>query len=261
MRPHRWLPVVLVVCGVTVFWGLGLDRHLSLEALADHRRALLGFVADYRGIADLAYILALTAVAAFSIPAVAVMLVIGGFLFGPVFGTLYAVIGQTGGAVIVFLTVRLAFRDMVKRVPATMLRRLEAGFARDGYLYMIALRLAPFLPASMVNPLPALLGVRLKVFFLGTLIGVVPTTIVFASIGNGLGALIDSGRTPDMGIMTRPDILFPLLALSLLSLAPVAVRRARAWRRLSQTRAKRAAGLASKDDTPPGSVDTSSLDA
>ncbi len=50
-------------------------------------------------------------------------------------------------------------------------------------------------------------------------------TFVFASVGNGLRAAFDAGRTPDLGIILKPQILLPILGLALLALIPVGYRR------------------------------------
>ena len=70
-----------------------------------------------------------------------------------------------------------------------------------------------------------LVGMRLGPYVLATLIGILPGTVVFASVGNGLGHLFESGGTPDFAILLEPQILLPMLALAALSLAPVLYRR------------------------------------
>jgi uncharacterized membrane protein YdjX (TVP38/TMEM64 family) len=73
----------------------------------------------------------------------------------------------------------------------------------------------------------ALVGVRFPVFLLTTFFGIMPGTFVFASIGNGISVLLQAGQQPDLSLMTDPQILGPLVALALLSLAPVL------WRKLN----------------------------
>ena len=65
-------------------------------------------------------------------------------------------------------------------------------------------------------------------FALGTFLGIIPGTLVFASIGAGLGDVLAAGRPPDLTVVARPAVILPLLGLALLSLLPVAWRR---WRR------------------------------
>jgi hypothetical protein len=47
---------------------------------------------------------------------------------------------------------------------------------------------------------------------------------VYASLGNGLGSVIDE---PDLAIVFKPRVLVPIIGLALLALIPVGYRR---WR-------------------------------
>jgi len=67
----------------------------------------------------------------------------------------------------------------------------------------------------------------LRSFVFGTMIGIIPGTFVYASIGDGLGALFDQGKTPDLGIIFEPRILTPIIGLALLALLPVAYKKLR----------------------------------
>ena len=90
---------------------------------------------------------------------------------------------------------------------------------------MLILRLLPIFPFFIVNLGAALVGVRFPVFLLTTFFGIMPGTFVFASIGNGISVLLQAGQQPDLSVMTDPQILGPLVALALLSLAPIIWRR------------------------------------
>jgi uncharacterized membrane protein YdjX (TVP38/TMEM64 family) len=105
--------------------------------------------------------------------------------------------------------------------------KLEDGFRRDALSYLLFLRLVPAFPFWLVNLVPALLGVGLPTFVLGTFLGIIPGTLVYVSVGNGLGAVLDGGGTPDLGIVLTPAVLLPLLGLALLSLVPILVRKVR----------------------------------
>jgi uncharacterized membrane protein YdjX (TVP38/TMEM64 family) len=102
---------------------------------------------------------------------------------------------------------------------------MEAGFREHALSYLLVLRLIPIVPFWLVNLVPALVGVPLRTFFVGTAIGIIPGSLVYASVGNGLGVVIDQGGTPDLDIIFEPEILAPLLGLALLALSPVPYRR------------------------------------
>ena len=68
------------------------------------------------------------------------------------------------------------------------------------------------------------------VYVAATVIGIIPGTVVFSSVGNGLGAIFDQGGTPDAGILLRFEVLGPLLGLAALALLPAAYKKLRARR-------------------------------
>ncbi|WP_366654777.1 TVP38/TMEM64 family protein [Fodinicurvata sp. EGI_FJ10296] len=223
----QFLPVVVLLAGLlTAIW-MGWVDQISLTTLADHRETLIAWV-DRNGLAAAAvYAGLVTAVAAFSIPAMSVMNISAGFLFGPVSGTAIATVGQTIGGFVVFLAARYAFRDVLARRAGTMVRRMEAGFRRNAFSYMLTVRFMPMFPAWLVNLVPGLLGVSARVFLLGTVIGVIPCTFVFATVGDGLGQVIDKGQVPSLMIFLEPRILLPFVGLALLAITPAIIR----WRR------------------------------
>ena len=98
---------------------------------------------------------------------------------------------------------------------------MESGFRENAVSYMLVLRLVPLFPFWLVNLVSAFLGVSFMSYVATTFIGIIPGTAVYSSVGNGLGALVDAGRMPDLNLLTKPEILGPLVALSLLSLVPV----------------------------------------
>src|SRR3546814_20984717 len=99
---------------------------------------------------------------------------------------------------------------------------MGACFQQNALSYLLVLRLIPLLPFWRGNLVPAFLGVSLKVFALGTLIGIIPGSLVSASVGNGLGAIFAAGHTDSIThAIYKPEVLLPIAGLFLLSLLPV----------------------------------------
>lgn len=208
----------------------GIDDYLSIAALSENRQWLLQEVARL-GIGAAFVFIAVYAVAvAFSVPGAAVLTVTGGFLFGPVFGTLYAVVGATLGAVGLFLFVKLGLGGSLQSRAGGTVNRLQRGFSDNALGYLLFLRLLPIFPFWLVNLAAAVLGVSLGTFTFATLIGIIPGTAVFASFGSGIGSLLDAGRPVDLASVLTPEVILPLAALALLSLAPMIYKRIRAAR-------------------------------
>jgi uncharacterized membrane protein YdjX (TVP38/TMEM64 family) len=231
----KWLRVVLVFAVIAGALGtilaLGLDSYLTLDELAENRAWLLDQVANNAVLFVVAFVAIYAAAVALSVPGAAVLTITSGFLFGTVLGALYAVIGATLGAIGIFVFVKAGLGDALAARAGSAVDRLRAGFRDNALGYLLFLRLLPVFPFFVVNLAAALLDVPLRTFALATLIGIVPGSLVYASIGNGLGVVIDDQMEADLGVIFTPAVFLPLAGLALLSLAPVvykAVKRRRA---------------------------------
>jgi uncharacterized membrane protein YdjX (TVP38/TMEM64 family) len=227
---QRFLPLLLLAAGFVAFFAAGLDEYLSWNALVDHNEWLIQQVSDNAIASFLIYSAAYILVVAFSIPGGAIMTLVGGYLFGTLIGGTATVLGATIGACLVFLAARTALGDLFRKKAGGALLRMERGFQENALSYLLVLRLIPLFPFWLVNIVPALLEVPLRTYFIGTLLGIIPGTFVYASVGAGLGTLLAQGRTPDLGIIFNLEIFMPLIGLSLLSLLPVAYRKIKARR-------------------------------
>lgn len=225
---RRFLPLGILLAGLVAFFAFGLDDYVSLDVLKDNRQALLGYVAENAVLASIVFFLVYAVAVAFSLPGGAVLTIVGGFMFGIVWGAGLVVFGATLGATCVFLAARTALGDTLRRKAGPWMARLEAGFQENATSYLITLRLVPVAPFWLVNLVPAFFGVRLGTFVLTTFFGIIPGTVVYVSVGHGLGATLDQGGEPDLGIIFRPEILLPLVGLALLSLLPVVYKKLKA---------------------------------
>ena len=217
----RLFPLLILAAGLAAFFIFDLGRYLSFEALRDNREVLSEWVAANGTWAIATFIGIYIAVVAFSLPGGAIMSLTGGFLFGWLAGTVYIVIGATIGATLVFLAAKTALGDYLRSRAGSAVKKMEAGFQKNAFSYMLFLRLIPAFPFFLVNLVPAFLGVRLSTYTIATFIGIIPGAAVYASVGNGLGAIFDRGETPDLGIIFEPQILLPIVGLAVLSLLPV----------------------------------------
>ena len=227
----RWLPLLLLAAGLLLFLALGGERYLDPAEWRVQSERLLSLVSDHPLAAPLAYLFLYAALVAFSVPGGAFLTVLGGFLFGPLLATLATVVGATLGATLLFLAARSSLGALFAVKAGPFLKRMEAGFRANALSYLLFLRLVPVFPFWLVNLVPALLNVPLATFVLGTAVGIVPGTFVFALAGSGVGELWRRGAAPGLEDLLRPRVLLALLALALLALVPVAYKAMRARKR------------------------------
>jgi len=221
----RFLPIGLIALATAAIFATGAHRYLSLETLRENRAALEGLVERNLPLAVAAYTAAYVAVTALSLPGATLMSVLGGFLFGPFLGAGAVVIAATIGAAIIFSAARTALGDSLRKKAGPFARKMEDGFKRNAFSYLLLLRLIPLFPFFIVNIAPAIFDVKLRTFALATFIGIIPGAFAFVSAGNGLGAVLDSGGDLKLaGLLTQPEILTPIIALSVLALLPIALK-------------------------------------
>ena len=214
---RRLLPLLFLAAAWVLCMLAGGHRYLTFAVLARNHDWLCGLVQEWGVLAALAYIAVYAVLVALSVPGAVVLTLAGGFLFGTWIGGVCAVIGATLGATAIFLAARAGLGGLAQRA-GRFIGKLEAGFRADAFNYLLVLRLVPVFPFWLVNLVPALVGVRLPTYLLATLLGILPGTFVYASLGNGLGSLVEE---PDLAILFKPNVLVPIIALALLALVPV----------------------------------------
>ncbi len=227
---RRLAPLALLGVAAGLVFGLGLDDYLSFDALRENRAWLTGFVAQNMVAAALAFMALYALATAVSLPGGAILSIAGGFLFGPLLGTTWIVIGATLGATAVFLMARTALGDSLRAKAGPALRKMEAGFQDNALSYLLVLRLVPLFPFFLVNLVPAFLGVRLGTYVIGTFVGIIPGAFVFAIAGAGLGSVFDSAEDFSPASVLTPEVIAALAGLAVLALIPVAYKKLKSRR-------------------------------
>lgn len=227
MNWKRILPLVILVLLIGSAFAFRIDQYLTLDALRDNRAALLAFVGANRVLAAFIYVLGYAAIVALSIPGAVIMTLAGGFLFGVALGATLTVLGATLGATILFLIARSAAGDFLRRRAGPFLAKMSDGFSKDGFFYLLFLRLVPAFPFWAVNLAPALFGMQLAPFVIATALGIIPGTVVFTAFGASLGEVFDVGGKVDLKTVFSPTLIAALVGLGLLALVPVLLKRVR----------------------------------
>jgi len=222
---RRAAPLAVIAAAMVAAYALGLHTYLSFDALAAHRDTLTALADTYPVLAVGGFIVAYATATALSLPGGAVLTILGGFLFGTWLGGAAAAVGATLGATGLFLAARAGLGDLADRVSGPRMARIRDGLRRDAFSYLLAMRLIPLVPFWFLNFAPALLGVKLRTYVAATGLGILPGTVVYASLGNGVGTILDAGRRPDLAIVLEPSVLLPLLALAAFALLPTVVKR------------------------------------
>lgn len=230
-RRRRWSarrlwPLLILALVLALFFAFDLQRYASLEGIRQHQAAWRAFVQEHYPTAILIYVAIYTVTVLCAIPVGLWLTLIGGFLFGAAVAFPMAVTSATFGATVMFLVSRSSFGSLMEAKAGSWLGRLETGFRRDQWSYMVFLRVVPIFPFAVVTIVPALIGVDLLCFVVATFFGLMPVTLIFALTGGSIGDLLEAG-TFSIGSVLSPKLLAALVGLGVVAILPAVLRRFR----------------------------------
>jgi len=111
---------------------------------------------------------------------------LAGYAFDVAFGALFGVTATVGGCLITFFFARWFGRSLVAARFSERIRRLD-GFIHDNTLSMtVLIRLLPAGSNLVTNLAAGVTTIRALPFMLGSALGYIPQTLVFALIGSGI---------------------------------------------------------------------------
>jgi uncharacterized membrane protein YdjX (TVP38/TMEM64 family) len=240
----RWLPLAAIVGVMALIFAMGWHRQLTFENLALRRGELDAFVRSNLVLALAVYMLLYVAVVALSLPGAGVLTITGGLLFGVWLGAPATIIAATVGATLIFLIAKTSLGAALAERAGPWLDRFREGFEREGISYMLFLRLVPF-PFFIINLVPAVLGVPLRTFVIGTFFGIIPATFAFSYLGDTLDRIVTDAKagydacvaakgaahcqlTIELGQLPIKQILVALTLIGLVALIPPALKMWRA---------------------------------
>ncbi len=220
----RLLPLGVIGLALALFFAAGLHQYLSLETLASNQVKLQQLADENLLVAMLTVIVVYATLTAISVPGAAIMTLLSGLILGAVYGGISVVIGATIGATIIFLAGRSAAGDVLARKGGDTVAKLEAGFSENAMSYLFILRLVPLFPFWLVNLSAAAFQVPTRTYVIATFFGIMPGTFIYAAVGAGLGSITESSSV-GAEVLLQGKVIIPLVALILLSLVPILVKR------------------------------------
>ncbi len=191
MKYTKLLVAAAVVAALVAFFALDLGRYFSLEWFQSQQAAIDAFYRDNTALTVGIYSGVYIVMAALSLPGAAIMTLVGGAIFGLLWGTVIVSFASTIGATLAFLVARFLLRDWVQRRFGRHLKAVNEGVKRDGALYLFLVRLVPAFPFFVVNLVMALTPMKTLTFFIVSQVGMLAGTIVYVNAGTQI-AQIDS---------------------------------------------------------------------
>jgi uncharacterized membrane protein YdjX (TVP38/TMEM64 family) len=204
--------VALLLVAVIVGHQTGTAQYLEQERLR-------GLLQQYGMLAPLIYMAIYSLAPALFLPGLP-MTIVGGILFGPVWGVIYSMTSATAGACVAFLVSRYLARDLIKsRLTGARWRQLDLQVAEQGWKMVALTRLIPLFPFNLLNYAFGLTGIKFSHYAVATFIFMLPGCIAFIVFSSSLLDLFQG--------KISPTFLLGLLLIAVVSLIPVMYQKIR----------------------------------
>ena len=205
MNIKKLLLIVVVAALVGAFIAFDGAQYISIARFQD-------WVAENPIEAASAYFGLYVLIAALSLPGAAPITLLGGAVFGLVWGTILVSFASTIGATIAFLLSRTLFADAVNKKFSKYTNTINKGVEKEGAFYLFSIRMIPVVPFFVVNLVFGLTKMKAFTFYWVSQVGMLIGTAVYVNAGAQLGAVDELSVS---GVFT-PSILGAFVLLGLL---------------------------------------------
>lgn len=209
-------PLVLFLPVFALGYGIWAFQSGNLMTIDEFR----GWICGYGMFGPLIFILIYGLLVTFGFPAV-ICSAVGGLLFGRFLGTAYNLFGACMGASGAFLIARLIARDFIakKFANAKWFDGFSRGIEKDGFYYMLFVRLLPVFPFNGTNYASGVTNLRYRDFLLATMIGMLPYDFALTN------AVVEVGEAAAHGFKLSPGLIAALTLLAFVSLVPIRIKK------------------------------------
>ncbi len=194
------IALIVFVCVIALFW-----NQVDLALLTDRER-IRAIVEESFVKGALLYIGTFVAIK-FTFSPMTPMTVLGGYVFGGLWGATLGTIAITLSSVLMFVLARLLGENFVRQTidtKSTRLSRYNDLIERHGFVTVIFFRIIPIAPLAVVNFGLGITKVKLRDFVLGTILGTMPGNLLLAFIGDNA----DRVRSPQFIVLVIIYLLF-----------------------------------------------------
>ena len=152
---------------------------------------------------------------------------LGGFILGKWLGLILVVLGLSVGATFLYIFGNYFLKDFVREKFLSKFENLEIKFKKSEFNYLLIYRFIGGIPWQLSCILPTLFNVKVRNFFLATLIGIIPQIFLITSIGSGLEEIINKNLKPPkiIDIIFSPNIYLPLGIFIVLVITTIFLRK------------------------------------
>tara|TARA_B100001123_G_C14940895_1_gene879657 strand:- start:50 stop:769 length:720 start_codon:yes stop_codon:yes gene_type:complete len=155
------------------------------------------------------------------------ILLAAGFIFGKWLGVLLAVSSLSLGATILYIFASYFFKDLINKKFLNKYKNLETKFKKNEFIFFLIYRFVGGIPFQIANVLPVLFNVKLRNYFFGSFLGLMPMSFVVVSLGSGIEKIIENNNSiPSMlELLSSAEIYLPVLGFVLLIFTTLVIKK------------------------------------
>ncbi|KAG0019862.1 Transmembrane protein 41B [Podila clonocystis] len=234
--------LALIVLAAAVFFSVYLLLHNNLpKDIPEERRDWLKFPRNAEEVQHLSMVLSdyvkdhyspvlfcfvatYLAMQSFAIPGSVMLSVLGGALFGLWVGIVVVLLAASIGSTFCYLISFYLGHPIVEKYLTERIAKLKKKIdsKRDQlFFYFAFLRVTPFIPNWFMNVASPHLDIPIVIFYFGTLLGVLPNTLVTVQAGVTLAAL----ASPDDFTLLTPQNIIMTIVICICLLIPIVLHR------------------------------------
>jgi phosphatidylserine/phosphatidylglycerophosphate/cardiolipin synthase-like enzyme/uncharacterized membrane protein YdjX (TVP38/TMEM64 family) len=132
---------------------------------------------------------------------VTVLIALTAMALGPITGFLCAVGGSVLSAAVTYQIGAVAGRKGLRRLVGRRLNKVSRALGKRGILSVVALRLVPLAPFTVVNLISGASHIRFGDYMLGTLVGMAPGIAVMTALGDRLRQVLHNPSAANISLL------------------------------------------------------------
>jgi len=212
LNKARLLIVAVLAAAILSYFLFDLGQYFTLQYAQSQITTLQDFRDENFTLAALVYFAVYVLISAASLPGALIFTLLGGAIFGLLWGTLLVSFASSIGATFSFLISRTLLREYVQSRFGDYLAPINRGIEKDGSFYLFSIRMVPLFPFFMVNLVMGLTPINVVSFYFASQIGMLLGTLVYVNAGSELAQITS------LSGLVRAPVLFSLVMLGVFPL-------------------------------------------
>tara|TARA_B100001113_G_scaffold325545_1_gene297896 strand:+ start:84 stop:758 length:675 start_codon:yes stop_codon:yes gene_type:complete len=208
-----FLGIILMI--ISLFYYFDLKEFLSLTGIQTYLSRLIILYEDYPILFISISIISIIILSGVSIPILTGATLTGGAILGPIPSAILLTLSISIGATFAMLSSRYIFRDYIEKKFSKEIKLIDSIINNRPIITISAIRMIPIFPFTIINLVLGVTHIKIKKYFIGTMIGMFPIITLFSYAGQQLSQIseINDIFTPEIIIIMSIIITLSIITL------------------------------------------------